>query len=262
MFIPRANYEKPEKKIVIFTGAGLSAESGVSTFRDSNGLWENHKIEEVCSEANWKKNFELVHNFYNQRRVQLAEVEPNEAHKTIARIKNKFKDDCIVITQNVDDLLERSGVKDILHVHGELTKMECEACGGKWDIKYKEFDLENDRCPNCESLKGVRPDIVFFGGPAPYYTYMKRAFEYLQNPQSILVVVGTMGNVVPIEDIIGKVFFNGNHKMGRKKVKATTILNNLEKSAYILDDLFDVIHYKKATEALPLIEDYLMENFK
>lgn len=257
MFIPRANYNNPEKKIIIFSGAGLSAESGISTFRDTNGLWENHKIEEVCTEATWKQNFDLIHDFYNQRRLQLAEVVPNAAHEAIARIQDKFKDNCYVITQNVDDLLERAGVPQVLHVHGELTKLDCTACGHKWDIGYTEFS----RCPKCDSLKGVRPSIVFFGGSAPMYSYMFRAFEYLQNPESILIVIGTMGNVVPIRHIIGREIRKSKEMSFVKSIKGKAILNNLEASEYLPENLFNHVFYEKASETLPKIEEFLDENF-
>ena len=195
-------YKDLPPKIIIFSGAGLSAESGISTFRDSNGLWENHKIEEICNESTWKKNFEKVHDFYNQRRTQLANVQPNEAHKTIKRLYDKFGDDLIIATQNVDDLLERAGIPadKIIHLHGELTKMHCTACGHKWEIGYAKFNHLTDRCPDCDSRKGVKPFIVFFGGSAPMYTHLYRALEYLEHPDSKLIVIGTNANVVPIDE--------------------------------------------------------------
>jgi len=217
------------KKIIIFSGAGISAESGISTFRDTDGLWENHNIEEVCHQNSWKNNFELVHKFYNQRRMQLNEVQPNKAHKVVAKIKQKYGDDCYVITQNVDDLFERAGCKEVLHVHGELTKMECTACGNIWDIGYKEFDIAKDRCPNCNSLRGVKPYIVFFGGTAPKYREMYRAFDVGSYRDSIVVIIGTMGNVVVIDEFL-------RNKLCKK------ILNNLEPSEYINDEVFDKVY--------------------
>jgi len=144
MYIPRMNKgDKP--KIVIFSGAGLDAPSGIRTFRDANGLWNEHKIEDVCSESSWKKNFNLVHSFYNQRRTDLKNVEPNHAHKVIKRITDKYgKDTVLNVTMNVSDLQERVDL-ECLHVHGELTKMQCEACGNNWDIGYNEFNPETDR---------------------------------------------------------------------------------------------------------------------
>lgn len=231
-----------KKKIIIFSGAGLSAESGISTFRDSDGTWENHKIEDVCTESTWKRNFELVHKFYSERRVQLASVEPNEAHKTIKRIQDKYPDEVVVITQNVDDLLERAGVKDVIHVHGELTKIRCEACGRGWDVGYTEHDTES-RC-ECGSVKAVRPDIVFFGGQAPFYRTMYDAFNDTMNKDTIVVVVGTMGNVVPIESMISM-------------TPCTKFLNNLAPSPDIRAKQFTEVFYEPATSALPKIEELI-----
>ena len=249
MYIERYN-NKP--KIVIFSGAGLSAESGISTFRDSNGLWENHKIEDVCLERTWKKNFNLVHRFYNDRREQLQEVYPNEAHETIKRLYDRFGDDLIIVTQNVDDMLERTGIpKDnILHLHGFLTEMHCTACGHIWDIGYKRFNSIVDRCPECSSKNSVKPNIVFFGGSAPMYTYLYRALDYLEHSDSYLVVVGTMGNVVQIGDLTKRIH------------KDKKILNNLEKSEYIDDFKFGQVYYEPASTALPKIEEFLINNFK
>lgn len=206
MYIPKVSYDKgrikADRKIVIFSGAGISQPSGIATFRDSDGTWNNHNVDDVCNERTWKKNFELVHKFYNERREQLKEVEPNIAHEVVAKIVEKYgKDNVFNITQNVDNLFERAGT-DALHVHGSLTAMECEACGEKWEIGHEPFDTEKDRCPKCDSLKGVRPSIVFFGGQAPMYSYMLRAFDYTMNPETIVVIIGTMGNVVNVESMV------------------------------------------------------------
>ena len=240
-------YKTLPPKIIIFSGAGLSAESGISTFRDSNGLWENHKIEEICNEATWKQNFEKVHFFYNQRRTQLADVEPNEAHKTIKRLFDKFGDDLIIATQNVDDMLERTGIprEKILHLHGFLTEMKCQACGNVWDISYSEFNTETDRCPKCSSLKGVKPNIVFFGGNAPKYMDMYNNLNFLYADNSRLIVIGTNGNVVQIDELT-------KHIHPKKK-----ILNNLEKSEFIDDRNYSYVFYEPASTALPKIEDLL-----
>ena len=238
------------KKIIIFSGAGISAESGINTFRDTNGLWEKHRIEEICTENTWKQNFEAVHTFYNQRRIQLNQVKPNKAHETVATLKKIYGADCYVITQNVDDLFERAGCEDVLHVHGELQKMECTACGNIWDIGHNIFDIEKDRCPKCNSLKGVKPYIVFFGGFASKYREMYRAFEAAKHKDSIVVIIGTMGNVINIENLL-------ENKLSKK------ILNNLEPSDYIDDTLFDKVYYDKATKALTKIEEdiqYFWEN--
>lgn len=232
------------KKIVIFSGAGISAESGIKTFRDADGLWENHKIEDICNQYTWEKNYEQVHKFYNQRRTQLSMVEPNLAHEIVAEIKDKYKDDCIVVTQNVDDMFERAGCKNVIHVHGELTKMECMACGEVYDIGYKEFYMD-DKCPKCENTH-IKPYIVFFGGQAPKYMDMYNAFEYLQNEDSIAVVIGTLGNVIQI---------NANLEL----MDCKKILNNLEESPYIDDTQFDKVYYENATSAIQKIQTDIEE---
>ena len=195
----------------------------------------------MCTQHNWKKNFELVHKFYNERRTQLREVEPNIAHKIVAKIKEKYGNDCYIITQNVDDLFERAGCSDVLHVHGELTKMECTACGNIWNIGYKEFNINEDRCPKCDSLKGVKPYIVFFGASAPKYREMFKAFDASANNGSVITVIGTMGNVVAVEDMI-------------KGKPCKKILNNLKQSAYLNHHIFDKTYYENATIALSKIE--------
>ena len=129
------------KKIAVLTGAGVSAESGVSTFRDSDGLWENHKVEDVASIEGWYRDPQLVLDFYNARRVQLAAVKPNAAHRSIAELENEYK--VTVITQNVDNLHERAGSTRIIHLHGELSKVRPENCCNEMDGFSEEtvFDI-------------------------------------------------------------------------------------------------------------------------
>ena len=247
MYIPRAEYPNAEKKIIIFTGAGLSAPSGVSTFSGEKGIWNNHKIEDICDENTWKKNFIMVHDFYNDIRTSLGEKEPSEGHKGIVRIVEKYgKENVYVITQNIDNLLERAGVTP-LHVHGELTKMECEDCGQNWNIGYNKFDIEKDKCPNCGSLKGVRPKIVFYNGAASMYSYMKRAFEHSTNKDTIAVIIGTSGSVVSIDY---------NLKSSCKK-----ILCNMEPSPNIdVEKIkFDKVYYESIETGIHKIEKDIEE---
>lgn len=178
---------------------------------------------------------------YNQRREQLSQVTFNEAHKVISLIKHKYGDNCYVITQNVDDLLERAGCESVLHVHGELTKMECRYCDYIWDVGYKPFNtnlfsINKDKCPKCKKHKFVKPYVVFFGGMAKEYIQMRKIFDAISNKDTIVIVSGTMGNVVKIQDIL--------HKTPCKK-----ILNNLKQSKYIDDSIFDKVYYEKATTA-------------
>ena len=151
---------RKETKFVILTGAGISAESGIRTFRDSNGLWENHRIEEVATPEGWKANPQLVWNFYQQRRKQLLEVEPNQGHEALAQLEDYF-DNFLLVTQNVDDLHERAGSKNLIHMHGELAKLRCEACHHVEDMMDDEhLGEEFLTCLHCEGR--LRPHIVWF----------------------------------------------------------------------------------------------------
>src|SRR5690625_2961344 len=161
-----------QRKIFIFTGSGISAESGLTTFRGSEGLWNNHSIDDVCNEFTWQQNYELVHQFYNDLRHTLANTQPNQAHYSIAKIQKKYGQNVQIVTQNVDDLLERAGATNVLHLHGNLSELTCAYCEHEWDIGYQMVDIHNPehmQCPNCkQDNQCVRPNIVFFGGPAPY----------------------------------------------------------------------------------------------
>lgn len=176
-----------KKKIIVLTGAGISEESGIKTFRDSNGLWENHKIEDVASPEGWRKNKELVLEFYNLRRAQLKSVEPNQAHKELVRLEEKYN--VVIITQNVDDLHERAGSKKIIHLHGELKKVRStldEHLVYDWD---KDVNIGD----KCEKGSQLRPHIVWFGESVPM---MAKAYSEAMDAD-ILMVVGTSLLVYP-----------------------------------------------------------------
>src|SRR3954469_7442819 len=152
----------PKKKLVVFTGAGISAESGIKTFRDAGGLWEEYKIEDVATFDAWTRNKELVLDFYNQRRRQVIEAQPNEAHLMLADLQKKF--DVQVITQNVDDLHERAGSKKVLHLHGELMKARSTADPSLvYELKSAELNLGD----TCQKGSQLRPHIVWFGEMVP-----------------------------------------------------------------------------------------------
>ena len=182
-----------KKKLVVLSGAGVSAESGISTFRDSDGLWENYNVMEVASIEGWYQNPELVVDFYNQRRTQLANVEPNEAHKIIAELEKHY--DVTVITQNVDDLHERGGSTYIVHLHGELTKV-CSDDRKKHvkDIGYDIFAF-GDLAPDGQLL---RPFIVWFGEDVPL---IHEAAEIVSQAD-IIIVIGTSLNVYPAAGLL------------------------------------------------------------
>ncbi len=173
--------------ITVLSGAGISAESGIKTFRDSNGLWENHDIMEVASPQGWHKNPKLVLHFYNLRRKQLHEVEPNQAHLDLVRLEQNHN--VQIITQNVDDLHERAGSTNVLHLHGELFKVR--STGDKNYIKEWKTDLNTgDTCPKGYQL---RPHIVWFGEAVPM---MDKAIEIVQKTD-VLLIVGTSLQVYP-----------------------------------------------------------------
>lgn len=181
------------KKVVVLTGAGISAESGVKTFRDSNGLWENHRIEDVASPEGWYRDQEMVLNFYNLRRKQLLEVEPNAGHLALIDLESKF--DVQIITQNVDDLHERAGSKKILHLHGELKKVRS-TVDEKLVYDLKGWELKTGDL--CEKGSQLRPHIVWFGEAVPM---IEIAVEMVQKAD-IIIVIGTSLQVYPAAGLI------------------------------------------------------------
>ena len=183
------------KKLTILSGAGISAESGIKTFRDSDGLWENHNVADVASPEGWKKDRELVLEFYNQRRRQLHEVEPNNAHKLIADLEKYF--DVQIVTQNIDDLHERAGSTNILHIHGELFK-SC-SCNNKNLVYEQKTDINlGDKAEDGAQL---RPSIVWFGEDVPLY---QKAQEIVKD-SDILLVIGTSLQVYPAAGLIHEI---------------------------------------------------------
>jgi len=180
------------KHIVVLSGAGMSAESGLKTFRDSNGLWEGHDVMEVASPEGFSRNPELVLEFYNQRRRQLLEVEPNAAHLKLAELEEKFK--VTIITQNVDDLHERAGSSSVLHLHGEL--LQVRSTYDPTDVLDWKRDLvQGDLCNKGYQL---RPNIVWFGEPVPM---IPRAVE-ICSKADILLIIGTSMQVYPAASLI------------------------------------------------------------
>lgn len=185
-----------KQKLVVLTGAGISAESGISTFRSNNGLWDNHKVEDVASIQGWYRNPQLVLDFYNERRLQLGAVKPNSAHYALAELEKEWN--VTVITQNVDNLHERAGSTRVFHLHGELTKVRPENCCNDsddyseetvFDIGYDVINL-GDLAPNGAQL---RPHIVWFGEAVPY---INPAIDHVENAD-VLLIVGTSLQVYP-----------------------------------------------------------------
>ena len=181
------------KKLVVLSGAGISAESGIKTFRDHDGLWENYRIEDVATYDAWLNNKELVIDFYNQRRMQLKEVNPNNAHLILAEMEKDF--DVHIITQNVDDLHERAGSTKILHLHGELRKVRSEKNDDEIiDIGYSEIKI-GDKCSQGFQL---RPHIVWFGEAVP----MMEDAVHIIHTADIVAIIGTSMQVYPAAGLI------------------------------------------------------------
>lgn len=208
-----------KKKLIVLTGAGMSAESGINTFRDVNGLWEGHDIMEVASPAGWSKNPSIVLEFYNKRRQQLLEVKPNAAHQALADLENDYE--VHIITQNVDDLHERAGSTKVLHLHGELLKMRSSIDENFISDCKKDIKL-GDCCPKNGQL---RPHIVWFGEAVPA---MEEAIE-LTKKADILVVIGTSLQVYPAAGLMSyasqkaTVFY-----IDPKPASTTALLNKVE----------------------------------
>lgn len=180
-------------KLVILTGAGMSAESGIQTFRDSDGLWENYRVEDVCTPEALERNPELVNDFYNQRRKQLYEAEPNAGHKGLAELENFF--DVQIITQNIDDLHERAGSRQVLHLHGELKKVRSSR---NPDLIYELDGWELKWGTRAEDGSYLRPHVVFFGEAVPN---IERATEIVRRAD-LFVIIGTSLAVYPAASLL------------------------------------------------------------
>lgn len=181
------------EKVVVLTGAGMSADSGLKTFRDSDGLWEGHDIQEVATPQAWENDKKLVLEFYNQRREQAHSVEPNAGHKALARLENQYE--VSIITQNVDDLHERAGSSNVVHLHGELSKVRSEEDPSLiYDIGGDAIELGD----TAEDGAQLRPHVVWFGEPVPN---MRKAAEIVPNAD-ILIVIGTSLVVYPAAGLV------------------------------------------------------------
>ncbi len=190
------------KKLVVLTGSGISAESGLKTFRDSGGLWENYDVTEVASPYGWEKDKELVLRFYNERRTQLKDTKPNHGHLGLVELENYF--DVQIITQNVDNLHEKAGSKNVLHLHGELTKVRSTGNPSLiYDIGYREIHVGD----NCEKGHQLRPHVVWFGEPVPAIEYAAE----ITTSADIFAVVGSSLAVYPAAGLLD--YVSGDKKI-------------------------------------------------
>jgi NAD-dependent deacetylase len=202
------------RDIVILTGAGISAESGLATFRGADGLWEGHRVEDVATPQAFRRDPELVQASYDARRARLMEVEPNAAHRALARLDAEWPGELLIVTQNVDDLHDRAGAKRLLHMHGELKSAWCLACDAR--TAWEEGLGDGPACPECGVAGRLRPDIVWFG-EMPYE--MERIDRALMDAD-LFVSIGTSGNVYPAAGFVQTARYAG----------ARTLEMNLEPS--------------------------------
>lgn len=195
--------------IVILTGAGISAESGIRTFRAADGLWEDHRIEDVATPQAFTRDPSLVHRFYNMRRAQLQEpaIQPNPAHIALARLEQEYAGDVLLVTQNVDDLHERAGSRNLVHMHGELLSIFCTRSGQRFRLAGELSN--NSICDCCGKAGSLRPDIVWFG-EMPYQ--MARIHAALENC-SLFLSIGTSGHVYPAAGFVQQARMAGAHTM-------------------------------------------------
>lgn len=230
-----------DKTIVILTGAGISAESGIPTFRASDGLWCNHRIEDVATPGGFKRNPALVHKFYNGRRAQLKDVQPNAAHHALAELAAEWEGRMFLITQNVDDLHDRAGQGKnlklnykLMHMHGELKKARCLASE---QVFHWESDMSTETiCPCCNKAGNMRPHIVWF----EEMPLDMGIIDYALSTCDLFISIGTSGNVYPAANFVYQARTNG---------KAHTAELNMEPSR--TDSLFHERIYGPATEVVP-----------
>ena len=201
------------KNIVILTGAGISAESGIDTFRDGGGLWEKHRVEDVATPEGFARDPDLIQRFYDARRAAAQKVEPNAAHEALARLDRAWRGDLLIVTQNVDDLHERAGAQRVLHMHGELLSALCARCQTRH--RWSEPLFDRPPCPGCGEA-ALRPDIVWFG-EMPYR--MDEIFAAIREAD-LFVSIGTSGAVYPAAGFV----------RDAKSLGVATLELNLERS--------------------------------
>ena len=232
----------PDTKVVILTGAGISAESGIKTFRASDGLWENHAIEDVATPYAWERNPELVWNFYQGRRRQLQGVEPNPAHQALVTLEEYLADNLLLVTQNVDDLHSRAGSKNLIHMHGELCILRCEECHEIFDMMEPEhLTSKYVKCPSCSNQR-LRPHIVWFHEMPFQLPEIYAAVEECD----VFMTIGTSGHVYPAAGLIDVA----------KQAGALCVGVNLDEPMNY--ELHDEFHQGRAGELLPnLVDEWL-----
>lgn len=248
-------------QIIVFSGAGISAESGVSTFRDKEGLWENYKIEDVCEISTWEANYNLVHEFYDQRREKLGTVFPNLAHSMVSYWQKKYIKTAFVnnITTNVDDLFERAGVVGTTHLHGYIPEVTCGICGKTTDIGYNPVyrvdehsgepylnnTLYSEHFSCMKKRQNIfKPNVVFFGEMAPKYSVLNTAVQSCDD-RTIVVIVGCSNQVVDFLRLV------------KDKKSKVFLIDPNPKITYSFNDLFVVEN--KATDGMLIVNDMIKD---
>ncbi|MEE8445760.1 MAG: Sir2 family NAD+-dependent deacetylase [Alphaproteobacteria bacterium] len=232
-----------DRTIVILTGAGVSKESGIDTFRDADGLWSKVRIEDVATPEGFQRDPKGLHEFYNERRQGLlsGNIQPNAAHDALARLEAKWPGEVLLVTQNIDDLHGRAGSKSLIHMHGEMLKARCEVCHS---IAAWEFDLFIETpCTACGATGGMRPHVVWFG-EMPFE--MERIYAALTRCK-LFISIGTSGNVYPAAGFVEE---------ARLRAEAHTVELNLEPSEGAT--LFSEKIYGPATEIVPAYVDKVL----
>jgi NAD-dependent deacetylase len=230
------------RNILILTGAGVSAESGLATFRGPDGLWEGHRIEDVCTREAFRRDPALVHAFYDARRERLATAEPNAAHEALARLDREWPGELLLVTQNVDDLHERAGSQRLIHMHGELTRGWCRACDERF--AWSGAMGTGASCPGCGAEGQVRPDIVWFGE----MPYRMELIDDALRTCDLFVSIGTSGAVYPAAGFVQTARYCG----------AQTLEINLEPS--LGSFMFDETRTGKAGELVPSWVDEVLQS--
>lgn len=222
--------------IVILTGAGISKESGIDTFRDEGGLWTKYNLEDVATPEGFARNPEMVQQFYNERRRDLNgdNIRPNAAHEALARLEAEWPGDVFLVTQNIDNLHERGGSRRVLHMHGEMFKVRCDDCGEVWE-NTGDISMET-ACTSCEAAGRVRPHVVWFGEMPFFMDTIQAALSEC----SLFVSIGTSGNVYPAAGFVQEAIF---------RARAHTVELNMEPSEGA--SMFAEQHYGPATQVVP-----------
>lgn len=239
------------KRVLFFTGAGISADSGISTFRDNeDGLWTRYNPSVVCSMDTFDQNKELVFKFYNERRTSLESAHPNKAHVAISDMQQQYgTDNVIVFTQNIDDLFEKAGCTNVHHVHGDLKKMRCLSDPTHVvDVGYSMTSVD-DKCTVCGGE--MKPAVIFFGEQSPMYQLLYETF-FKATPDDLIIVIGTSGNVISISYLIGQ----GDNLRGGKRV-----LCNKGDRDWIAYEDFDQLLFGRAVdridEIVSIVDDWM-----